>query len=147
MLERRRAPRIRLAWTLQAKVKAYVPARVIDVSTTGALLEVDHPLPPRTACTLRLPINGDELQLPAIIRRCTVGGHGLNEKGEKTVLYLAGVAFQSFDPAMVAKLKDLLQLPEAGPTDDEEQRALSQYQDALGEVPLTPDLTIEIEPD
>lgn len=143
MIERRRAPRIRLAWTLQAKVRAYVPARVVDVSTTGALLEVDHPLPPRTACTLRLPVNGDELQLAAVIRRCSVGGYGLNERGEKTVLYKAGVAFEALDPALVIKLKQHLDLPEPGP--EEEVQALSQSREALED--SSPGLTIEVEPD
>jgi hypothetical protein len=145
MLERRRAPRIKLAWTLQAKVRAYVPARVVDVSTTGALLEVDHPLPPRTACTLRLPVNEDEIQFSAVIRRCSVGGYGLNEKGEKTVLYKAGVAFEALDPALVAKLKEHFAFPEAAPDDDAERSALSQNREALED--SSPDLAIEVEPD
>lgn len=145
MLERRRAPRIKLAWTLQAKVKAFVPARVLDVSATGALLEVVHPLPPRTACTLRLPLNGDEIQLSAIIRRCTVGGHGLNEKGEKTVLYRAGVAFDAVDPGLLAKLKEHFAFPADAPDDEPEQRALSQNREAFED--SSPDLAIDVEPD
>lgn len=130
-MERRRAPRVRLTWTLQAKVKAYLPARVIDVSSTGVLLELDHPLPPRTACSIKIACEKDDVLLPAVIRRCCVGGHGTNEKGEKIVLYHAGLAFENPDPGSIGRLGEHVSLPLAQPIDKDEYDALANGRDAM----------------
>jgi hypothetical protein len=142
MVERRKAPRVRLTWTLQAKVKCYLPARVIDVSSTGVLLEMDHPLPPRTACSIKIACEADEVLLSAIIRRCCVGGHGTNEKGQKIVLYHAGLAFENSDPTSIAKLREHLSLPMAQPRDDRGIETLPQNREVLGQP--TPDEDFDI---
>gem|GEM_PF-2302109 len=132
-MERRKATRVRLTWTLQAKVKAYLPARVIDVSSTGVLLELNHPLPPRTPCSIKIACEAEEVLLSAIIRRCCVGGHGTNEKGQKIVLYHAGLAFENPDPKAISKLGEHVSLPAAQPMDKEEYEALAQSREALRE--------------
>jgi len=148
-MERRGAERVKLTWTLQAKVKAYLPARVIDVSSTGVLLELDHPLPPRTACVIKISCEAAEVQLPAVIRRCCVGGHGTNEKGQKIVLYHAGLAFESPDPQALTRLGEHVSLPLARPQDNGEGEALAYGRDAIdGAVgDRTVRVTLDAEPD
>jgi hypothetical protein len=131
MMERRKAPRVKLTWMLQAKVKAYLPARVIDLSATGVLLELDHPLPPKTACSIKIVCESEDVQLPAVIRRCCVGGHGTNEKGQKIVLYHAGLAFESPDPVAIERLGEHVSLPLAKAMDQEEYDALASGQEAM----------------
>jgi hypothetical protein len=147
MSERRGAPRVKLTWTMRAKVKAYIPARVLDVSSSGVLLELDHPLPPRTACTVKITCDEEEILLPACIRRCFVGGHGTNEKGEKVVFYHAGLAFENADPSAVTRLGEHLSLPGALPEDSAEDQALANGREALALVAPTeaPPIIIDID--
>ena len=148
-MERRGAPRERLTWTLQAKVKAFLPARVIDISSTGVLLELDHPLPPRTACGIKIACDTDGVHLPAVIRRCCVGGHGTNEKGQKIILYHAGLAFENPDPALITRLGEFLALPEASPVDPGESAGPDDRREAPREVlpEGTLDITLDVESD
>jgi hypothetical protein len=97
---------------MQARVKAYMPARVLNISTSGVLLELTHPLPPKTGCALKIACDFEEVNLQALVRRCIVGGHGKNEKGEKIVLYHAGLAFDRMDPATLQLLQQFFCLPD-----------------------------------
>ena len=94
MPERRAATRIKPEKPIRAKVKAYIPARVVDISPRGALLEITQPLPPRTKCDLRVQENGDELVLQATVKRCCVWGYGTNDRLERVVVYRAGLQFR-----------------------------------------------------
>jgi hypothetical protein len=94
MTERRGALRIKPKKPIRAKVKAYIPARVVDISSRGVLLEITQPLPPKTKCDLRVQENGDELLLQATVRRCCVWGYGTNDRLERVVVYRAGLQFR-----------------------------------------------------
>ena len=115
MAERRRAQRVKLSGNMQARVRAYMPARILNISTSGVLLELTHPLPPKTACALKISCDFEEVNLQAIVRRCIVGGHGKNEKGEKIVLYHAGLAYDQIAPPTRQLLQQFFCLPD--PTD------------------------------
>ena len=112
MAERRRAQRVRLSGNMQARVKAYMPARILNISTSGVLLELTHPLPPKVACNLKIACDFEEVNLQAVVRRCIVGGHGKNEKGEKIVLYHAGLSYDRMDPATLQLLQQFFCLPD-----------------------------------
>jgi hypothetical protein len=147
MMERRKAPRVKLTWMLQAKVKAYLPARVIDLSATGVLLELDHPLPPKTACSIKIVCESEDVQLPAVIRRCCVGGHGKNEKGQKIVLYHAGLAFENPDPVAIERLREHVSLPAAPPLDRHQNSALADGREAIGQPDDAGGIHIEVDVD
>jgi hypothetical protein len=112
MAERRRAQRVRLSGNMQARVKAFMPARILNISTSGVLLELTHPLPPKVSCNLKIACDFEEVNLQAVVRRCIVGGHGKNEKGEKIVLYHAGLAYDRMDPATLQLLQQFFCLPD-----------------------------------
>ena len=111
--ERRKAKRVKLAKPMPAKIKTYFPARVLNVSSTGALIELVQPLQPKIICAIRFLVEGSEIQLPALVRHCTVGAYGKNEKGQKVILYHAGLSFEDPDRASLDRLRELVALPEA----------------------------------
>lgn len=114
MGDRRRAPRIHLHTELHAKVKTYLDARVLEFSQTGALLEVDHPLPPRGICDLRFPLGGEVLQLHATVRRCTVRGHLCKGDGNRALTYHAALEFRDSDHDLAAVFAKHLASEDAG---------------------------------
>jgi hypothetical protein len=77
-----------------AKVKAFVPARLIDLSPRGAQVEVAVSLQPRQGCALRLTVAGEELILPSTVRRCWVVGFGVDERSRPVTLFRAGLEFE-----------------------------------------------------
>jgi hypothetical protein len=91
-----------------ARVKAFVPARLVDVSLRGAQVEVAVSLQPRQSCALRLRIGGDELTLPSTVRRSRVVGFGVDEKSQTTTVYRAGLEFEPTEDAVHERLARFL---------------------------------------
>ncbi|MGC8723418.1 MAG: PilZ domain-containing protein [Acidobacteriota bacterium] len=111
MPERRAALRIKPEKPIRAKVKAYIPVRVMDISPRGALLEITQPLPPKTKCDLRVQENGDELVLQATVRRCCVWGYGTNDRLERVVVYRAGLQFRDLSGEQEERLSTRVMQP------------------------------------
>lgn len=100
MVERRKARRLHVTADVHAKVKAFLEARVVDFSESGALLEVDHPLLPKAICDLRLTHGDENLVLHGTVRRCLVAGHVIREGGERVLTYQAALEFNESDREM-----------------------------------------------
>lgn len=116
MPERRAAPRLPVAGRLVAKVKAYLAARVVDISAHGIQVELPHSMQPKTACDLRFPKGDGEVLLRAEVRRCRVWGMGDDEKGHRVLLYRAGLEFRDPPAVVLAKLAEVIpQIPSPAP--------------------------------
>ena len=91
--ERRRRPRVKLSGGVVAKVQTVLHAPVIDLSVTGALVEVEEALRPGARCTVRIPLSaGTTLRLAARVVRSTLVA--LARKGEgRAARYQAAVEF------------------------------------------------------
>lgn len=111
--ERRSVPRKPAPDALQARVRAFIPARIVDISTRGALMEVTQQLPPQSSCDVRISHEGDEILLSAIVRRCYLAGFHMNEEGENVVLYRAGLEFASSAGTPIEQLSKMLSPPQA----------------------------------
>jgi len=86
-------------------VKASVPARVVDISSGGALLEVISSLRPHVACEIRLQVGEEEVVVNSTVRRCRAWGFGFDDRDRKVLLYRAGVEFEAVDPAVLEALR------------------------------------------
>jgi hypothetical protein len=91
--ERRRRARVEVAGEVQGRIHTAQSAPVIDLSETGALLEVPCSLKPLTVYILRLPVGEEELGLKARVVRCSVHGFGKAPNGESVMRYRAAVEF------------------------------------------------------
>jgi hypothetical protein len=114
MSERRAAPRVKPAKEIPAKVRAFLPARVVDISPTGVQLELSSLLRIGVQCDVRLVLGDEEIRWPATVRRCRATGFGLDEAGQKVLLYRAGLEFAPMSEGEWAKLRGFLQ-QEAAP--------------------------------
>ena len=109
MNERRSEPRLELTEPLAAKVKASVPARVMDLSVHGVQLEIAQSLRPNVSCELRVQLDGSEIGVRALVRRCRAIGFGFNELQQKVLLYRAGLEFQDVSLEIKERLVTALQ--------------------------------------
>ena len=107
-MERRSVPRIKPNSPLSAKVRAYVTARVLDISHNGVQVEMPSALPPRATCDLRFQVDGEEILLRGTVRRCVLWGQGADERDQRVLLYRAGLQFDEASRNRVSALKPLL---------------------------------------
>ena len=102
--ERRAVPRVEPKQALAATVLTAQTARIIDISSRGAQVEVANILQPSGRCDLRIQFADGEFAVHAIVRRCRASGFGVNEKNQPVVLYRAGLEFDEVDPYSAARL-------------------------------------------
>ncbi len=94
MMERRRSHRVPVPKDRFGRVKATVPARIVDISRHGVQLEVPAALRPAVECDLSLPMGTRDLRIRARVQRCrAMGFSGAAE--EKRLVYRAGLEFVS----------------------------------------------------
>lgn len=105
---RRRSERYVPGQTLVGKVKATVPARILDISRHGVQVEVPTALRPAVNCDVTLPLEGRELHLRARISRCSAEGFSSLEDGEKKLIYRAGLEFVDLDAHSLDVLESTL---------------------------------------
>ncbi|BCW94124.1 MAG: hypothetical protein KatS3mg007_2018 [Thermoanaerobaculum sp.] len=108
MAERRSAQRLTPATELSARVRAFLPARVVDVSRTGIQLELSSLLRIGVSCDVKLTLEGAELRWPATVRRCRATQFGVDERGQKVLFYRAGLEFASMTDEEWARLERFL---------------------------------------
>lgn len=108
MNERRMGPRINVPGRVVAKVRAYVAARVVDIAARGIQVELSHSLAPKTLCDLRFTKGKGEVLLRAEVQRCRVWGMGEDEKGNRVLLYRAGLEFFEAPKVVLAKLAHVI---------------------------------------
>jgi hypothetical protein len=104
MRERRAVPRVEPQEPLVAKVMAIQSARILDISSRGAQIEVANSLQPSGPCDLRIQFEDGEFAAHATVRRCRASGFGLDHENERVVLYRAGLEFDEVDPESLARL-------------------------------------------
>jgi hypothetical protein len=104
MKERRRCQRINHPYTLRARVHSGEPARVLDLSPFGALIETEVALRPGSVCDLALKLETTGLHVRSMIHRCRVSP---NESGEGLV-FRAGVEFLAPTTALRKPLEDIV---------------------------------------
>jgi PilZ domain len=93
--ERRKRPRVPVQkGEVSGRIHTVSAAPIVDISETGALIEVSASLRPGTVYVMRLSF-GPELQLSIRSRviRTFVHSFQSNEKGESVVAYRAAVEF------------------------------------------------------
>lgn len=99
---------------MAAKVKASIPARVLDISATGMQIELDTALRPNVTCELKIILEGGDVNLRGTVRRCRAWGFGLGEKDQRVLVYRAGVEFAEIPAECLAQLRSQLLTAEAG---------------------------------
>ncbi|MGC8916880.1 MAG: PilZ domain-containing protein [Thermoanaerobaculum sp.] len=108
MAERRSAPRLSPTQELSARVRAFLPARVVDISRTGVQLELSSLLRIGVECDVKLTVEGVKLRWPATVRRCRATRFGVDEHGQKVLLYRAGLEFAAMSDEDWARLQRFL---------------------------------------
>jgi hypothetical protein len=106
--ERRAHPRVSLK---EGKSPARVVAStVVDLSLSGALLEVGSTLPTKSRYTVRLEQDGGQpLELAGEVVRSYVHGFDKDEKGLPAVKYRAAIQFIDLTPETRDDLERLLE--------------------------------------
>jgi len=102
--ERRAVPRVEPKSRLDAKVLAAVPARLLDISSRGALIELARVLQPLRRCDLRIQFPEGEFAVRAVVRRCRAWGYGVDDDRQRVMLYRAGLEFEEVAPEYLARL-------------------------------------------
>ena len=105
--ERRRAPRIKIGARVESLVYDLVPARLVDLSATGALLEHAEPVRPGGFCELVLRDERREFRLQCRIVRSVVTRPPQGPDPRK-ISYHTGVEFFDLTPAQREALEALL---------------------------------------
>lgn len=98
--ERRRRTRVRVNGEVRARIHSATTAPLIDISETGALVEVGGALRPGSQYVFRIPLpgGGGELTLRCRVVRCYIDR--FERVGEDTVpRYRAAVAFAEVSEA------------------------------------------------
>jgi len=93
-MERRRSQRVPVQGDRYGRVKATVPARIVDISQHGVQLEMPAALRPAVECDLTLPFGSRNLRIRARVQRCRVMGFS-EDANERKLLYRAGLEFVS----------------------------------------------------
>ncbi|HPC82225.1 MAG TPA: PilZ domain-containing protein [Thermoanaerobaculaceae bacterium] len=128
MNERRAVPRVEVPQPVPAKVKAALPARVLDISSHGAQLEVTTSLRPLTSCDLRIALPDGEVTIRSVVRRCKAWGFGLDEKEQRVLLYRAGVEFSDVPPEVLARLSTAFFYQNPPPLPEEPVEAEEEFE-------------------
>lgn len=106
--ERRRFPRLAPPPAASLRLQHGVPTRLLDLGLGGALVEVSTRLVPGTVTGIRMTAADVDFRARAHIRRAFVTGTVRATQGENTLLYRAGLEFDSLSPAEVNLLKAAL---------------------------------------
>jgi hypothetical protein len=91
-VNRRRRARVRVEGEVSGRIHTVQSAPVIDLSESGALIEVPCTLRPGTVYVLRLPL-GTELVLRSRVVRSYVHGVKKVANGETTITYRSALEF------------------------------------------------------
>jgi PilZ domain len=105
--ERRAHPRVSLKE--RESPSRVVASTIVDLSLSGALLEVAATLPTKSRYTVRLErADGEPLELAGEVVRSYVHGFEKDEKGLPAVKYRAAIQFLDVDPETKDDLERLL---------------------------------------
>ena len=100
----RAVPRVQPTQDLDARIMAVQLARIVDISSRGAQIEVAASLQPSGPCDLRIQFDDGGFAVHATVRHCRASGFGLDGNNQRVVLYRAGLEFDEVDPECLALL-------------------------------------------
>ncbi len=107
--ERRSHPRVSLKE--RERPMRIVASTIVDLSLSGALLEVGSSLPAKSRYTVRLEqADGPPLELSGEVVRSYVHGFEKDEKGLPAVKYRSAIQFVDVDPETKDDLQRLLEV-------------------------------------
>ena len=107
--ERRDHPRVPIDGQLQGEIEAFVVAPLMDLSISGALLEVPSALPANARYSLKLPMSETEsVELHAEVVRSYVHGFDSISAGKPAVKYRVAIKFVDLTDAQQKSLKQLM---------------------------------------
>lgn len=108
--ERREHPRIPLDGGVRGQIESAIDAPLVDLSLSGALIEVPQALPASARYDLKLPAEPDgSLELSAEIVRSYVHGFDREGPGKPAVRYRAAIRFLELDDAQKRGLESILE--------------------------------------
>lgn len=93
MNERRKVARHQMEEDLFGKVKATVPARIVDISPFGVQVEVPSALRPSVECDIWLPLEEGQVRVRAKVLRCRAAAMRPDSGDGANLLYRAGLEF------------------------------------------------------
>ncbi|OFV82332.1 MAG: hypothetical protein A2Y78_01935 [Acidobacteria bacterium RBG_13_68_16] len=85
-------------------MKTFLPARIVDISSRGAQIELATSLRPEVPCDLRIQLESGDIVVHGIVRRCRAWGFGLDEKDQRVLLYRAGIEFEEAAPEALTRM-------------------------------------------
>jgi hypothetical protein len=104
--ERRRRARVSLSGEVQGRIHTVQAAPILDISETGALIEVPCSLRPGNVYLLHLQLGDATLVLHSRVARCYVHGIERRGEGETRVRYRTAVQFMNLGDTERAALRD-----------------------------------------
>jgi hypothetical protein len=104
MEERRRSRRATPADEVKIMIGGNRPATIVDVSPSGAHLELASALNPRGECRIALPLPDGNLRLRAKVVHCKLTGFAASDEPGQ-LIYRAGVEFVDVDPRLAASIE------------------------------------------
>ncbi len=111
MNERRAVPRVSPARNLTAKLKGRFCARVLDISSRGAGLEVCASMIPNGLIDIRIQLDDGEIALRGRVCRCRASGFRDDGQGQRMLCYTCGVEFEEIYPEDLARLSQQVLYP------------------------------------
>ena len=114
--ERRGQPRVAIDGGLQGEIEAAVAAPLMDLSLSGALVEVPSALPANARYSLKLPMSETEsLEIQAEVVRSYVHGFDTVSAGKPAVKYRAALKFVDLTEEQTLSLKQLMDRGQGDP--------------------------------
>lgn len=90
------------------RVKATVPARILDLSRHGIQVEIPSALRPAVECDISVPTAEGDLRLRAKVRRCRAASMSAREGDERHLVFRAGLEFVEVSPHAIRALEQTL---------------------------------------
>ncbi|GMR24302.1 MAG: hypothetical protein BMS9Abin37_2825 [Acidobacteriota bacterium] len=107
--ERRDHPRVPIDGQLQGEIEASVVAPLMDLSLSGALIEVPSALPANARYALKLPMSvTDSVEIQVEVVRSYVHGFDSVSAGKPAVKYRAAIRFVDLSDVQRMSLKQLM---------------------------------------
>jgi c-di-GMP-binding flagellar brake protein YcgR len=101
--ERRKHPRVQLKKKIVGQIKTGIIGTIIDISLTGALVEVNTPLKVGSECNLKINLDGKDFNAIGRVERVCV--HSLEKEA---IIYRAGIKFEKISEDQINILKEYM---------------------------------------
>ncbi len=106
---RRRFPRIAQPRQASVRLQAGVPAKLIDLGLGGALIESPTRLSPGSMTGVTVSAGDVDFRTRMRVRRASISGFVPTPEGGRTLIYRAGLEFDSLSPREIDAVKAILE--------------------------------------